>query len=89
MEDETIEVVLLGKPPKPPPLRPIGTEFERKFPPDLTTTDWERSTKCAVYTWRVVAHTLGQRFLGDTVGQLFEEIEVIAMRYEEPEGAGG
>lgn len=85
MNDETIEIVLCGKPPEPPPLRPIGTEFERRYPPDLTTTDWKRSTKNSVYTYRVVAHRLLERFPGDTGNVRGEELEVLAMRYEEPE----
>ena len=88
MPDVTIDIVLVGEPSEPSPVRAIGTEFERKFPPDLTTTDWERSTQCAVYTYRVVAHRLIARFPGDTVGELWEQIEPIGMYYEEPEGAG-
>lgn len=76
--------VLLGKPPKPARLRPIGTEFERRYPPDLSTTDLERSTKCAVYTYRVVAHVLVARFSGDTSKARMERIDVIGLRYEEP-----
>jgi len=84
-----IEIVLLGKPPEPPALRPIGTEFERKSPPDLMTTNWEKSTKCAVYTWRVVAHRLIVRFPGDTGDVQAEAVELVGVRYEEQEGAGG
>ena len=89
MTNQTIEVILVGEPREPSVLRRIGTEFERKFPPDLTTTDWERSTKCAVYTYRVVAHRLRERFPGDTSEERVEQIEPIALCYEEPEGAGG
>lgn len=83
MTDETIEIVLFGKPPEPPPLRSIGTEFEHRFPPDLTTTDWERGHKWSVYTYRVVAHRLIARFPGDTGQVKLEEIELVKRRYEE------
>jgi len=88
MGDTTIEIILEGKPPESRPLRPIGTEFERAFPPDLATTNWEKSHKYAVYTYRVIAHRLIERFPGDTGQERREEIEAIAVRYEDavPEG---
>lgn len=64
-------------------LRLVGTVFEHEYPPDLTTTDWEKSTKRAVFTYRVTAHVSVVRFAGDEVGELAEQVEVIAVRYED------
>jgi hypothetical protein len=54
-------------------MRPVGTEFEVKYPPQLSSSN----PYPHVARYRVVAHTLSGRYEGDSDPQLAEEIECL------------
>lgn len=65
-------------------LRPVGTEFDYRFPPAPTSTD----PACSVFTYRIIAHVFVPRYPGDPMGEFVEQLEAIAMRREDAEAFG-
>ena len=58
-------------------LRPIGTEFDIEFIPNIYSTDgnyWK------VITYRVKNHIGVARYKGDNIGRMVEEIEPIQIK---------
>ncbi len=63
-------------------LKPIGTEFWHDFPPGPDM--WQKS-----FLYRVIAHRLVERFPGDRVGKLMEELLPVKSRERQITGWGG
>ena len=55
-------------------LRPVGTEFEIEYPPALSSTDPHPH----IARYRVKAHSLVGRFVGDPDPQPAEELECLS-----------
>ncbi len=55
-------------------LRPIGTEFWYEFPPDLTTTAHDNTSK---FLYRIVGHSKVRDYRGITWTEELEPIDVV------------